>query len=674
MERKTPLSYLVSIPAVLLYVAGFYLFFGKHNAIIGPMYFVTFILFARSKQVVYRPLRDGVLSFLLVTGLSLIVPLVALDPLLGLIINFTVIAAIVYAFFGSFTNITYFPIVLGYLYLITDVGVHDFDLNRLFAIAVASALFALFGALQRIVDKENTAVGSLDSLTAMTARKARELAFAGELDTVYESDLDIRQTVSQILSRIYKHQDYKREVNEVDEARISLTLALERILNLIQELKIKRMPTLTERHLLNLLAATLEKTRVHVDQADALHEVAQSLDEFIKTAQNMDDLSPEMYELIENTMITAHAYRKFERIARKKKLATLGHKGSPWERRIKYSLKPNRLRIMFSIKMAVTISLLLYITHAYAIEHGLWIALTIALLMRPYREDTRARARARVVGTVVATIIFVVVFSVVESAYIQLGLIVLAYLIYSRQLGPTATTIGTACFGGLGLMALATHGAEYTSIGIIRVLYVFVGIFISFAVGRLVLPYDIARDRHNQLRALRFSTYDLLRVFVYSRIHTKIPAVLAAAKEQAKGGYVSATLVFEKLVLDTTVIKHQISFSNQFTQLESLDLYLQTQHQLINDLHFLYGILSISTAKKTVFKELLESLANLTEAFASTSEHDFAHSPKLALGCKDLLENLDQAYELVDAGGQRVALSTMRRVVKGMEAQLSCEL
>lgn len=672
MNERVPVPFWISIPAVLMLVMGFRFVFGNENTTIGLLFFVSCVFIARSASIQLRPIRDGAFLFFLLSGFAVLTEFLQFDALFMLAVNLVVLFAIMYIFFSSFDNIVYFPIVLGYLYIITSpAGVENLPM-RILAILSGTLVVIIFYLLFQKAREHSGTKDRLEALLEMFSAKLRERSRYGESDLVTANYEDIRKLVGAILASIYRRQRRSKKALLIEESYIALTLSVERYVDIFLRLSAQGKPSKAERMVASELAGFLEEAKDYLSSNESMAQLAKRFEAFADAAgRDVSGYSPELFEVLETSTIAAHSLKRYGQVGRQKKPKGLEFAGAHWERDFIKSMKPRTLRFTFAFKYAVTVALTLFVLTAYHVEHALWLLIVVALMLRPYHEDTSGRTRARVGGNIVGTVLFLLAYYFVDNPTVLLALIAIAYLIFSRETGPTMRSVGASAFGGIGLAAHASHMAG-TALGMDRVLYVFIGMFIAYLVSRFVLPYNITRSTRIQINAHRRFAHQLLATFLYSRTHINPPQVLLESSENKEpGAYIPSTLVFETLVLYANILEQQISFNNNIIHSKDLEEHMRGQHQLVNDIHYLYGVLSLETARRPAIAQLLEELSAYVLEASALEPAEFIGNHALSERLAELRVSLDAIFGFSLDTRVKVAVTTLRRVISALEKQVS---
>lgn len=618
------------------------------------------------------PLRDGVGIIIVSCFIGTATFFAGLNPYAGLLINLGSLFCLVYFLFGTFQNQLYSPAMIGYLYLLNSPEPMAHITDRIVAIALGTViLIAALFALQRS-RKSHTIRAQFQHMLGLVADKARELAGTVSDDYVYTSTEEIREALHALFALIYRTQKNNHATRVLDEMRISFALALERFVVIIQQIKHSRPVTDEERVMLEELAELLDVINAHVSDFASFSSITQDLNAFVDKYSHAENLSIEMFELLENCSLASHQLKMIGQAGQNPNQQRIDTKKAQWMSEVGQALKPDKLRLNFALKLSITVSVLLFIAHITGIQNGQWLAYTVAFLLRPYVEDTRNRSRERAKGTIIATVIFMIVFGFIDSMWLQLTLVMIADIIYSRAKSARAFQVTCTSFAALGSMAIIT--GDYSSLGIERLIYVAIGVGISIVVSHYIAPYHIVSDTSKLLSKYRQTTYNLLHIFLFSRLREQMPEILNDQSIAKANDHRSLNIVFKGLLMNASLIEQQVTFNNRRLHCPTIGNFFIIQHQLVNDIYFLFATLSTQTAHSESFEYLLRELSKLVTAFQNTAGRQLFGNDELASQTDELLTAVDAAIGFCEQRSEKMALITLESTIKGIRQQLEFDL
>ncbi|MGG5460554.1 FUSC family protein [Clostridium sp. B9] len=93
------------------------------------------------------------------------------------------------------------------------------------------------------------------------------------------------------------------------------------------------------------------------------------------------------------------------------------------------SIDKNSLQFNFSLRMAISVSLAMFLGSIMGVEKSMWISLTAMSITQPHYEETKTRVKERFFGTLIGSVIFIVLFGYIfPPEYSTLVLLLLSYV------------------------------------------------------------------------------------------------------------------------------------------------------------------------------------------------------------------------------------------------------
>jgi len=669
MDTNRPLPYWVSIPCVVIFFAGFRLIFGSGNAVVGYVFFSALVLLSRTDQLEIRPLKDGLIVFAVSMSIGAATIVSGLDPRLGFFVNLVSIFCIIYFLFGNFQTLLFLPATMGYLFLLGAPEPLSHVRERIAALLLGTVILMVALLAVQLSQKNYTVKAKLQNLLDLIANKAYEATGITPAGYSYVSTEDIRKALHELFGKLYRMQQKNKRTRDVDEVRISFALALERFVAVIQKIKHAGPPSEEEKVALTELAELLLETKAHIGDFASFALLTEDIDAYVARHKNDTDLSPELYEILETCTLTSHQLKLIAKAGLKTRNTDIAVKDESWMGDIAQTLNPNRLRLNYALKMSITISVVWLVAKGLLHPaHGQWAAFMVAFLMRPYAEDTRQRTMDRIKGTAIAIGLFLALFGLVKSVPLQITLIMISNIFYSRRPKPGAYQVTFTTFTAVASMALIS--GEYSSLGFERVVYMGVGILIAFIVGQNIAPCYIISDTAKLVEKYRKTTYELVQLFIYSRLHEKKPTALKELSFAKTSEHRTATSVFQGLILNANLIEQQVFFYNRRVQSEEFNEFFITQRRLINDIFFLYATLAALTAHSEGFEHLLRQLHAIIRLFQEKSLDEFYRNEELTEAIEEFTIAVEAGFAFCRNEKQKMAFTTLEGIADGLKEQL----
>ncbi|HAT4315972.1 TPA: FUSC family protein, partial [Clostridium perfringens] len=151
------------------------------------------------------------------------------------------------------------------------------------------------------------------------------------------------------------------------------------------------------------------------------------------------------------------------------------------------SLKVKHLRVAYSLKLAIAVSVIMFIVDLFKIPQGRWIVTSVYVVIQPYEEETLTKAIKRFKGTIIGVIIYISIFTFFPHIIpLELLLLILMFF-YFFQKDYDKKVVCTA------LMTLSL-GLSRSTVGYLafyRFLFVIIGIVIALGINKLIFPQSI---------------------------------------------------------------------------------------------------------------------------------------------------------------------------------------
>ena len=149
-----------------------------------------------------------------------------------------------------------------------------------------------------------------------------------------------------------------------------------------------------------------------------------------------------------------------------------------------------RIALRHAVATAVSCGVALGIALAFQIDHGYWLVVTLALVLRPVRHETVPTARARVTGTVVGVVISVALVIVMPTAAVLM--LAMACILLSIAWGIAADVRGTTIFATPAVILIASSGAAgaVVEFGLLRLVLTVIGALVAALLAALLYRAD----------------------------------------------------------------------------------------------------------------------------------------------------------------------------------------
>lgn len=459
--------------------------FGVENTIIGLIIAMASYAFLRLDLTSY-PIYKSIIFLILNLFLAISAYISAINPFVGLIINFLILFTVSFIYTTEFKNVISYIFLLLYVYMLEYPISLDELPRRLVAMGVG--VFIIIG-IHILFNRRNFKKNS-NSIIIRSIRNIQKEIFHIINESYREREnIYIDSELRKLLILIEGRNNNKFIENHKDNIYFNIVLILERINSII-----------------NKVGKVNSKSKDVIDYLNSLNHDLENITLFLERKvecinEEKDDLSKpfminnwtdkeyaflgectELIRLLEKNINNLYEYN------RKKPRKRIKVKFNLKELLIgNSSLKVKDLRVAYSLKLAIAVSLIMFIVDLFKIHQGRWIVTSVYVVIQPYEEETLTKAIKRFKGTIIGVIIYISVFTFFPHIIpLELLLLILMFL-YFVQKDYEKKVVCTA------LMALS-FGLSRSTVGYLafyRFLFVIIGIVIALGINKLIFPQSI---------------------------------------------------------------------------------------------------------------------------------------------------------------------------------------
>ncbi|WP_346982547.1 FUSC family protein [Clostridium perfringens] len=473
--------------------------FGVENTIIGLIIAMASYAFLRLDLTSY-PIYKSMIFLILNLFLAISAYISAINPFVGLIINFLILFTV------SFIYTTEFKNVISYIFLLLYVYMWEYPISldelprRLVAMGVGVfiiiGIHILFNRRNFKKNSNNIIIRSIRNIQKEIChiinesyREKENIYIDSELRKLLMENIYIDSELRKLLILIEGRNNNKFIENHKDDIYFNIVLILERINSIINKVgKINNKSKYVIDYL-NSLNHDLENITLFLERkVECINEEKDDLNKS-SMINNFTDKEyaflgecTELIRLLEKNINNLYEYR------RKKSRKRIKVKFNLKELLIgNSSLKMKHLRVAYSLKLAIAVSLIMFIVDLFKIPQGRWIVTSVYVVIQPYEEETLTKAIKRFKGTIIGVIIYISIFTFFPHIIpLELLLLILMFL-YFVQKDYEKKVVCTA------LMTLS-FGLSRSTVGYLafyRFLFVIIGIVIALGINKLIFPQSI---------------------------------------------------------------------------------------------------------------------------------------------------------------------------------------
>ncbi|MDK0817299.1 FUSC family protein [Clostridium perfringens] len=532
--------------------------FGVENTIIGLIIAMASYAFLRLDLTSY-PIYKSIIFLILNLFLAISAYISAINPFVGLIINFLILFTVSFIYTTEFKNVISYIFLLLYVYMLEYPISLDELPRRLVAMGVG--VFIIIG-IHILFNRRNFKKNS-NSIIIRSIRNIQKEIFHIINESYREREnIYIDSELRKLLILIEGRNNNKFIENHKDNIYFNIVLILERINSII-----------------NKVGKVNSKSKDVIDYLNSLNHDLENITLFLERKvecinEEKDDLSKpfminnwtdkeyaflgectELIRLLEKNINNLYEYN------RKKPRKRIKVKFNLKELLIgNSSLKVKDLRVAYSLKLAIAVSLIMFIVDLFKIHQGRWIVTSVYVVIQPYEEETLTKAIKRFKGTIIGVIIYISVFTFFPHIIpLELLLLILMFL-YFLQKDYEKKVVCTA------LMTLS-FGLSRSTVGYLafyRFLFVIIGIVIALGINKLIFPQSIKNSIYDlKERYLELTSKLLyeLKSILYEEEYNENTIKLLLDCNLIESKLMENKLIAENLELKDLVYKQSIILS-----------------------------------------------------------------------------------------------------------------
>ncbi|MDK0742703.1 FUSC family protein [Clostridium perfringens] len=459
--------------------------FGVENTIIGLIIAMASYAFLRLDLTSY-PIYKSMIFLILNLFLAISAYISAINPFVGLIINFLILFTVSFIYTTEFKNVISYIFLLLYVYMLEYPISLDELPRRL--VAMGLGVFIIIG-IHILFNGRNFKKNS-NTIIIRSIRNIQKEIFHIINESYREREnIYIDSELRKLLILIEGRNNNKFIENHKDDIYFNIVLILERINSIINKVGKINNKSKDVIDYLNSLNHDLENITLFLERkVDCINEEKDDLNKS-STINNFTDKEytflgecTELIRLLEKNINNLYEYN------RKKSRKRIKVKFNLKELLIgNSSLKVKHLRVAYSLKLAIAVSLIMFIVDLFKIPQGRWIVTSVYVVIQPYEEETLTKAIKRFKGTIIGVIIYISIFTFFPHIIpLELLLLILMFL-YFVQKDYEKKVVCTA------LMTLS-FGLSRSTVGYLafyRFLFVIIGIVIALGINKLIFPQSI---------------------------------------------------------------------------------------------------------------------------------------------------------------------------------------
>lgn len=498
MIKKIIITNTIIFMVVMFFVITFKSIFGNENTLIGVTTITATLMFLE-RDFTGAPLKN-ILKFI---GVNLLIGLgasliVVSNIWLGLIINFIVVFIFSYIFTYNLRQPLYVPFGLQYIFLLATPVSIDRLWIRLLAL-ISGALIIML--VQLLVNRNKLDTHGNKILIGICESIENKIDYIKDKSDNYDSISSISSSIDEFRTIIYDKRELDYYLTKEAKIKLNMSVALEGINTVLYSVNNKFINLTILDTLEALLKVAKEVISINPKKDKIIQLNSYDMKELLDYCQEQeinDLLNLQLLEemiylddtLKELTKLDREQYKAINKIGKEVDVSS--------DKNINYLFKiTDSPKYCYAIRMAITMTIGLFLIEYFKLSEGRWILFTILSLTTPLYETSKHKIRYRIEATLIGAIIITILFSIFKSEDSRLLIVMLSGYLQGyvneykhKTIFVTISAIGSAAIVG-NIQAL--------TIG--RIIMVVIGALVAIIANKYLFPYNLDKSNY-QLRRI----------------------------------------------------------------------------------------------------------------------------------------------------------------------------
>lgn len=559
--KKSLMKALFIVSMQIIYVK----LFGYKNILVGMimgMGTVSFLMRDLTGNLVYR----GITFLILNTILGIFSFLSPINMWIGFIINFLTIFLTTYVYMNDFRSPTSYIFLMSYIFMwAIPISFKELPARLL---ALGFSIIPIILA-QLIFNKNRFENDSKKIIEEIIKDINKQIDDIKNNTFEISENLEINKKIRSLLVLINEKSSNKFQNSKYEMKQFNIAVYLDRINLIIGHVAKNKKDKKFKDEYLSDIKVQINNISLYNEDYSYIETINKNIDEFIKKYESISDkpifISDSIHLLkVLKININNKEECKERNIYKIYKTVNVAHK---FELIIsmKENFNLNSLKMIYSLKLALSISLAMFLVQFLKIPYGRWIVITIYVIMQPYEEDTVIKAKKRLKGTFIGVILFFSIFSLIHDTIPKMIVLFIAffYYFYFKEYDKKVMCMTTISLSSVSLV----NYINIISIG--RLMFIVVGVGFGLLINKYFLPYNIT-DSIEELK-LKYKNNE-------RKIQKELDKVL-----KGKGNLDKLI----KLTLEESQIENKLIANNSRAKDEELEKIIYKHSIMMSDARFL---------------------------------------------------------------------------------------
>ena len=408
-----------------------------------------------------------------------------LNIFIGIFINFISIFLIMYTITSPYDPTFYKPFIM--LYVFTQYA--WVPLNKM----PARYLSVIFGVLIIVICNKIVNEINEKSLLGKSIYKALSLISEGLKDILEgnytkKKELECTNIMRALAYKVYvsRYKDYL--TTNLGQIQFKIFMDIEHLnlfLRKIEEGYSHKDITKREiEELISLVEQIKKFSNGNINVEQVVNETNRYVNKYIKEAKYGYEISVILINLSKNiNSLNAVDRREINKVYEK------------WQRsyldKTRYTFKEyfrkDSIRFKFAMRMAITLTLSLFVGEILGFYKIIWAIITIMSVIQPYYEDTLKKTKDRVVGNTIAIIFTGVAINLIDNKFVTIAILIASlYLLYAFK-----EYHKISLFAAIASISVSSLSNNINELLLYRIAYVIVGVLIVIIANKYIFPYKL---------------------------------------------------------------------------------------------------------------------------------------------------------------------------------------
>ncbi len=415
-----------------------------------------------------------------------------LNLITGIVINFISIFLIMYTITNQYDPTFYKPFIM--LYVFTQyawVPLNQIP-NRYLAVIFGVLIIVICNKAINEINEKSLLGKSISKSLSLIVESLRDI-LKGNYSK--EKEVECTNIMRSLAYKIYvsRYRDYL--TTNLGQIQFKIFMDIEHLNLFLRKIEEgyshKDIAKEEIEELINLLEQIIEFSDGKIRVDNVVNETNRYVNKHIKEAKYGYEISVVLINLSKN--ITSLAY------INKKDINKVYER---WQRsyldKTRYTFKEyfrrDSIRFKFAMRMAITLTLSLFVGELLGFYKIIWAIITIMSVIQPYYEETLKKTKDRVVGNTIAIVFTGVVINIMDNRYVTIVILIASlYLLYGFK-----EYHKISLFAAISSICVASLSNNINELLVYRITYVIIGVLIVILANKFIYPYKL-KDGIKQL-------------------------------------------------------------------------------------------------------------------------------------------------------------------------------